>query len=172
VGLEKAPNKKSRRRWRQPFLIPSDSALNALRRPWVAPTTPAKEQTKGPLHGGEAVMLSNLIERLSGSGIAACAAIADIWGAAHALARYAARPVVIAPLGVGAAAIAALPLAALRLPVDMLASLHVLGFERIADLLAPPRAPLTLRFGPELGRRIDQALGQAAEPIDPIRPAG
>jgi protein ImuB len=121
------------------------------------------------LHGGEAAMLSSLIERLSSSGIVAFAAIADTWGAAHALARYAARPVAIAPPGAGAAAIAALPLAALRLPVDMLASLRVLGFERIADLLAQPRAPLTLRFGPELGRRIDQAAGLTVEPIDPIR---
>ena len=37
-------------------------------------------------------------------------------------------------------------------------------------MLAQPRAPLTLRFGPELGRRIDQALGLAPELIDPIRP--
>jgi protein ImuB len=52
----------------------------------------------------------------------------------------------------------------------MVAALHVLGFERIADLLAQPRAPLTLRFGPQLGRRIDQALGILSEPIVPIRP--
>ena len=36
---------------------------------------------------------------------------------------------------------------------------------------AQPRAPLTLRFGPELGRRLDQALGRLAEPIEPVRPA-
>jgi protein ImuB len=52
----------------------------------------------------------------------------------------------------------------------MTADLRVLGFEQIGDLLAQPRAPLTLRFGPELGRRIDQALGLLAEPIDPVRP--
>jgi protein ImuB len=40
----------------------------------------------------------------------------------------------------------------------------------VADLLAQPRAPLTLRFGPEPGRRLDQAIGHAAEPIEPIRP--
>jgi protein ImuB len=28
---------------------------------------------------------------------------------------------------------------------------------------------LTLRFGPELGRRLDQALGRIAEPIEPVR---
>ena len=29
---------------------------------------------------------------------------------------------------------------------------------------------LALRFGPELGRRLDQATGRVAEPIEPIRP--
>ena len=56
--------------------------------------------------------------------------------------------------------------AALRYGQD----LHVLGFDRVGDVLAQPRAPLALRFGPELGRRLDQATGQLAEPIEPIRP--
>ncbi len=51
----------------------------------------------------------------------------------------------------------------------MVDGLRVLGFDRVADLLAQPRAPLTLRFGPELGRRIDQAVGRLSEPIEPIR---
>ena len=38
--------------------------------------------------------------------------------------------------------------------------------------MGQPRAPLARRFGPGLWRRIDQALGTAAEPIDPIRPEG
>jgi protein ImuB len=33
-----------------------------------------------------------------------------------------------------------------------------------------PRAPLTLRFGPEFSRRLDQVTGRISEPIDPIRP--
>ena len=41
---------------------------------------------------------------------------------------------------------------------------------RVGDVLAQPRAPLALRFGPELGRRLDQATGRLAEPIEPIRP--
>ena len=47
---------------------------------------------------------------------------------------------------------------------------RVLGFERIGELAAKPRAPLALRFGPELGRRLDQAMGRFSEPIDPVRP--
>lgn len=122
------------------------------------------------LHGGEETMLTGLVGRLAASGVRACAAIADTWGAAHALARYAAKPALIAPPAHGASVLGRLPLIALRLPADMIATLHVLGFERVGDLLAQPRAPLTLRFGPQLGRRIDQALGVLREPIEPIRP--
>lgn len=52
----------------------------------------------------------------------------------------------------------------------MVEDLSVLGFERIGELAAKPRAPLVLRFGPELGRRLDQAMGCLSEPIDPVRP--
>ena len=39
------------------------------------------------LHGGETAMLADMVERLRAAGIAARAAMADTWGAAHALAR-------------------------------------------------------------------------------------
>lgn len=122
------------------------------------------------LHGGEATMLDGLVGRLAMSGVTARAAVADTWGAAHALARFAAHPTIIAARGHGPSPIAALPIEALRLPSGMPAALRVLGFDRIGDLIAQPRAPLTLRFGPELGRRLDEAIGRTAEPIEPIRP--
>jgi protein ImuB len=122
------------------------------------------------LHGGEDAMLKGMVERLSASGIAARAAIADSWGAAHALARTSARPTLVVPAGESKKAVLDLPIAALRLPKTMVEDLSVLGFARIGELAAKPRAPLTLRFGPELGRRLDQALGRLSEPIDPIRP--
>jgi protein ImuB len=117
------------------------------------------------LHGGEAAMLTTLVERLADVGLRARAAIADTWGAAHALARFAARPGYVSEKGHAASDAAALPIAALRLAPELVDALRVLGFERICDLLAQPRAPLTLRFGPELGRRLDQATGEVAEPI-------
>ena len=120
------------------------------------------------LHGGEPAMLEALLGRLVLSGIAARAAIADSLGATHALARHAARPTWIAPPGHDTAVLTALPLEALRLPAQMAADLRVLGFARIGDLLAQPRAPLTRRFGPELGRRLDQTTGVLAEPLEPI----
>ncbi|AWX94254.1 hypothetical protein DPM13_18755 [Paracoccus mutanolyticus] len=42
----------------------------------------------------------------------------------------------------------------------------------MGDLLRQPRAPLTRRFGPEPCRRLDQALGHAPEPIEPLRLEG
>src|SRR5712671_1752121 len=122
------------------------------------------------LHGGEDAMLEAMIARFAASGFTARAAIADSWSAAYAFARYTARPILVVPPGESATAILDLPIAALRLPKDMVESLRVLGFERIGELVDKPRAPLTLRFGPELGRCLDQVMGRISEPIDPIRP--
>jgi len=122
------------------------------------------------LHGSETTMLSTLVEGLAGVGLHARAAIADNWGAAHALARFAARPCFISKARKAAADVVPLPIAALRLAPELVASLHVLGFECVGDLLALPRAPLTLRYGPELSRRLDQVAGRIAKPIEPIRP--
>ena len=122
------------------------------------------------LHGGEDAMLKGMVERIAAAGIIARTALADSWGAAHALARFVARPVIVIPPGESAKAILGLPIRALRLPKDVVESLRVLGFERIGELAATPRATLALHFGPELGRRLDQAFGRFSEPIDPVRP--
>jgi protein ImuB len=122
------------------------------------------------LHGGENAMLTDVISRLEAVGMTARAAMADTRGAAHALARFAARPTLVVPERESAERIKPLPIAALRLAPDMVDDLRRLGFERVSDLMATPRAPLTLRFGPELGRRLDQATGRTGEPIEPVRP--
>jgi protein ImuB len=122
------------------------------------------------LHGGERTMLADLVGRLSHAGIAARAGMAATHGAAHALARYAARPVLVVGNEASSDALLDLPIAALRLPVDLVAALRRLGFCRIGELAAQPRAPLTLRFGPEPGRRLDQAFGRTAEPVMLLAP--
>ncbi|VFU17780.1 protein imuB, putative damage-inducible mutagenesis protein (plasmid) [Methylocella tundrae] len=122
------------------------------------------------LFGGEDAMARDMVARIEASGVAARAALADSWGAAHALARFSARPILVVAPGESARAILDLPIAALRLPKHIVDGLRVLGFEAIGELAAKPRAPLALRFGPELGRRLDQALGRLSEPIDPARP--
>ncbi len=107
------------------------------------------------LHGGEETMLGEMVERMAASGIAAQAAVADSWGAAHAVARWLAQPTRVVPAGESEAVLQPLPIAALRLPGDIVDGLRVLGFDRIGELAAQPRAPLALRFGPEVGRRLD-----------------
>jgi protein ImuB len=119
-------------------------------------------------HAGEAEMLDALLARLAQDGIAATAAIADTPGAAHALARYGSGRII--PPGKTAAALAPLPVAALRLDADSVTGLRRLGFETIAQLEATPRAPLTRRFGTAVLLRLDQALGRVEEPITPTIP--
>lgn len=122
------------------------------------------------LHGGEAPMLTAMAQRFAASGVEARAAIADSWGAAHACARFARRTALVVPPGQIEAVLHDLPIAALRLNPGIVAGLRTLGFERIGELASQPRAPLALRFGPEIGRRLDQAMGVMAEPIDPVHP--
>ena len=121
------------------------------------------------LHGGEARLISGLVNRLRGHGLTARAAVADTWGAAHALARVLAAETTVVPVGEVKRAVADLPILALRLPAEIVKGLRVLGIDTVGQLSAMARAPLTLRFGPEPARRLDQMFGRLAEPIEPIR---
>ena len=76
----------------------------------------------------------------------------------------------IAPPGKTRAAIADLPISALRLDPDIVTSLTRLGLRRIDDLIGTPRAALARRFGRSLAQRLDQALGIEPEPVSPARP--
>ena len=121
------------------------------------------------LQGGEALLLSGLANRLRARGLTARAAVADSWGAAHALARLLASETTVVPIGDISQAVIDLPIVALRLPAETIQGLRVLGVDTVGQLSAMPRAPLTLRFGPEPARRLDQMFGRVAEPIEPIR---
>ncbi len=119
---------------------------------------------------GEAALLKHLVTRLAEAGFAARAAIAGTPGAAHALARYATDAMTIAAAGEDACLLSPLPVAALRLPEETVQALRLLGFDTIGQVRAAPRAPLAKRFGSLLLRRLDQAMGAAAEPIEPAVP--
>jgi protein ImuB len=120
------------------------------------------------LFGGEAALLEDLVSRLDGRGIAVRAAVADTPGAAWALARCGGEA--IAPPGATAAAVAGLPVGALRIPDETAASLDRLGIRTIGEAAALPRASLVKRFGAALARRLDQALGEVPEPLAPLIP--
>jgi protein ImuB len=122
------------------------------------------------LRGGEAALIDDVLARIASQGFAGRAAIADTSGAAWAVARHGSLAAdVIAP-GAARAALAALPVTALRLPVDAAAGLGRLGLKRIGDLYKMPRAALAQRFGDIVALRLDQALGEAGEPVSPLRP--
>lgn len=121
------------------------------------------------LQGGEGLLLSGLVNKLRARGLTTRAAVADTWGAAHALARVTSAETTVVPIGGVTKAVTGLPIHCLRLPPDMIHGLRVMGVETVGELSAMPRAPLTLRYGPEVWRRLDQLFGRMAEPIEPLR---
>jgi protein ImuB len=130
------------------------------------------------LLGGEAALLHDLHHRLRSFGLRPCLALAGTAGAAWALARYGQGdsqsrdqvPFAIVPDGGEDEALRELPVAALRLSGSTRSLLHRLGLRHIGALMDQPRAPFAARFGGELLRRLDQALGRAPEPLSPVVP--
>lgn len=123
------------------------------------------------LQGGELPMITGICNLFRSRKLTAKVAIADTWGAAHACVRAITRDMVIVPRGEIVRAVEKLPISLLRLPEKVVQDLRLLGFQTIGELSNTPRAPLALRFGPEVGRRLDQMYGRMSDPIDPIRTA-
>ncbi len=122
------------------------------------------------LFGGEAALMEDLSRRLRRFGLPARLAAAGTAGAAWALAHYQAGPPPLLAAGEEAAALAPLPIEALRLQPATRTTLRRVGLKRIGLLLEAPRAPVAARFERELLLRLDQALGRAAEPLPLIAP--
>jgi protein ImuB len=137
------------------------------------------------LFHGEAALVEQVVRQFDARGLGVRVALADSVGAAWALAHYgfdcedsledaeksqlAGSRSLLAPAGEGARPLASLPVDALRLTAETLARLAELGIHRIDQLQALSRCGLATRFGPEIVRRLDQALGQAEEVISPPR---
>jgi len=130
----------------------------------------------GRLFGSERQWGERLVEHFHHERLDVRLAIADTVGAAWAVARFHSAflirhsSLLRIPPGQTTAALRLLPIEALRLPERTLLLLHQLGIDLIDQLAALPRADLRSRFGPELLRRWDQALGRAPEPIRPYDP--
>jgi protein ImuB len=91
-------------------------------------------------------------------------------GPAPQIAATVSRQDRIAAPGKTRAAIARLPVAALRLEPQVATELTRLGLRRIEDLAGQPRAALARRYGRHLVQRLDQALGIEPEPVSPAKP--
>jgi protein ImuB len=120
------------------------------------------------LFGNEQKLRDDLLTRTTGFGFSARAAIASTIGAAWAAAHF--DDIAIMPLGGERELLAPLPLAALRLPQETVAGLARVGLKRIGDIIDLPRPPLAARFGADLLRQLDRALGREYEPLSPRLP--
>ncbi len=142
--------------------------------PWTAPdgADGVKIEITGCAHlwGGEAALADDLARRLLRQNISHRIAVAGTLGAAWALARFAAganRPALPGP-GEERAALAALPVEALRLDPATAAGLRRVGLKRTGELTPMPRDALARRFGAAVARRLDQAQGLLPEPLSPL----
>jgi len=121
------------------------------------------------LWGGEGAMADDLAARLAANGIPARVAIAGAAGAAWALAHFARDRVIAAP-DATMAHLAPLPIQALRLESETAAQIARLGLITIGRLAGTPRDQITRRFGADVVRRLDQALGRVEEALAFRRP--
>lgn len=120
------------------------------------------------LYNGEHELVADLAGRIERAGFAYRIAIAGTIGAAWA-AAHCGEPASYA----GAEErdlLSPLPLAALRLPSATVAALARVGLKRVGHIIDLPRSPLTARFGGELMRQLDRALGHEHEPLSPRLP--
>jgi protein ImuB len=120
------------------------------------------------LFGGEEKLIADLASRLKNFGLPARLAVASTPGAAWALSHFHKTSLVVVPPGEEIAALADMPVEALRLSPDIRGTLRRLGFKTAGCLFDKPRAPFAARFPEQLLRRIDQALGLLDEPLVPI----
>ncbi|MBV9557847.1 MAG: DNA polymerase Y family protein [Pseudolabrys sp.] len=120
------------------------------------------------LYGGEARLVTDLAERFARAGLSHRIAVAGTIGAAYAAARYGEAG--LYETGGERAVLGPLPVAALRIEPQVVASLARVGLKRIRDIADLPRAPLAARFGAELLRQLDRALGREHEPLTPRLP--
>ena len=118
------------------------------------------------LWGGEAAMMDDFVGRLAKDGLPVRAAVAGSPGAAWALAHFGQGRIVASD----AEPLWPLPVAALRLSPADATQIARLGLRSIGALAALPRDQLGRRFGPDVMRRLDQALGRGGEALAFRRP--
>ncbi len=127
------------------------------------------------LFGGEIGLLKATNRLLATGRLSGRMAIADSVGAAWAMSHYgpaqdASEHGFIAPPGQSQRAIESLPVEALRIWPDTVATLSRLGIESIGQVLRLPRGGLATRLGHPLVSRIEQAVAEVDEPIGVYRP--
>jgi len=121
------------------------------------------------LWGGEISYISEINKRLKKFGYDVRIAMADTIGTAWAASRFGKEITIIDP-GEQMNALLSLPPAALRLESEIIERLHKLGLRQVKNFIGMGRSTLRRRFGNMLIQRLDQALGNEDEIIEPVQP--
>ena len=121
------------------------------------------------LWGGEKEYLANINNRFNLFGYDIRTAMADTIGSAWAIARFG-KGITIIETGKQTDALLSLPPAALRIEAATMERLEKLGLRQISQFISIPRPALRRRFGQDLLKRLDQALGFEMESLEPVQP--
>jgi protein ImuB len=122
------------------------------------------------LFGGAQAMVRSLIDQVRRLGFTPWCALSPTIGASWALARFGSRSPIAINRDELTDALHPLPVQALRIDEPTVTALQRVGIYRIEELLKMSRASLHARFGETLLLRIDQAVGEAFEMLQPLRP--
>jgi protein ImuB len=121
------------------------------------------------LWGGDASYVAEISKKLKARGYDVLIAMADTVGVAWGVARFGKEPLVI-PEGMHIESLLHLPPEALRLEAEAVDRLHKLGLHQVRQFIMMPRSSLRRRFGPHFITRLNMAIGQEIEVIDPVQP--
>ncbi len=124
------------------------------------------------LWGGDTAYLQEIVRKLNTRGYDVRAAMADTVGVAWGVARFgtstSSQSVINSEIHFEA--LMSLPPEALRLELATVDRLHKLGLHQVKQFINMPRASLRRRFGQHFIMRLDMALGQEIEVIEPVQP--
>lgn len=119
------------------------------------------------LWNGETAYINDITSRLKNFGYHVQAAISDTIGCSWALSRFTKGNTIIKS-GDHMNELLSMPPEALRTELSVAERLHKLGLKQVKDFIGMPRQSLRRRFGDELLKKLDQALGYEQEFIQPV----
>jgi protein ImuB len=121
------------------------------------------------LWGGERSYITAIHKRFKDFGYNISIAVADTVGTAWAVARFGSNDPIIES-GQQHRALLSLPPACLRIEASATERLEKLGLRQISQLISMPRSALRRRFGAQILQRLEQALGNEEEGMNPVQP--
>jgi protein ImuB len=121
------------------------------------------------LWGGDPFYITAIAQRFKARGYDVRIGMAGTIGTAWAIARFGQQSLVVES-SQDMQALLPLPPAALRLEKETVDLLQKLGLWQIGQFISMPRPALRRRFGPAFIQRLDQALGNMDEMIEPVQP--